>query len=71
MLLGLLAESLKNSCSFCELHLYSIIGDSAIIPSSRTTKGASAMYDDLNGNHYETPEHDENYYADLYEDDNE
>lgn len=26
------------------------------------------MYDNLNGNHYETPEHDENYYADLYED---
>jgi hypothetical protein len=29
------------------------------------------MYEDLQGNHYETPEHDENYYADLYEDDNE
>jgi len=22
------------------------------------------MYEDLYGNHYETPEHDENYYAD-------
>jgi hypothetical protein len=30
------------------------------------------MYDDLTGQHYETPEHDENYYADrCYEDDDE
>jgi hypothetical protein len=29
------------------------------------------MYEDLNGNHYETSEHDENYYADLYEDEGE
>lgn len=29
------------------------------------------MYEDLNGNHYETPEHDENYYADLYDEDGE
>jgi hypothetical protein len=29
------------------------------------------MYDDLNGQHFETPEHDENYYADLYDEDGE
>lgn len=29
------------------------------------------MYEDLNGNTYEMPEHDENYYADLYDEDGE
>jgi hypothetical protein len=29
------------------------------------------MYEDLNGNTYETPEHDADYYADLYDEDDE
>lgn len=29
------------------------------------------MYEDLAGNHYETPEHDADYYADLYDEDDE
>ena len=29
------------------------------------------MYTDLEGNNYETPEHDADYYADLYDEDGE